>query len=64
MQGRLAVFSSRAAQLAGFLGFTLRAGSVCPHAFGPSSRQKGHSLPSPMPLWPTNRQNRWRLRRI
>gem|GEM_PF-7043142 len=57
MQGRLAVFSNRATQSASLLGITLRTGPVCPHAFGPSSRQTA-SLPSPMPLWPANRQSR------
>jgi len=33
------------------------AAPVCSHLFGPSSRQTA-SLPSPMPLWSANRQER------
>ena len=60
--GRLAVLPSRAAQPAGLPGITpsfsiqsVGASPVCPHAFGPSSRQTA-SLPSPTALWPANRQ--------
>jgi len=60
-RGRLAVLPSRAAQSAGLPGITpsftcIRGASpVCPHAFGPPSRQTT-SLPSPTALWPANRQ--------
>jgi len=37
------------------------ASPVCPHAFGPPSRQTA-SLPSPTALWPANRQGWWRRR--
>ena len=62
-RGRLvAVLPSRAAQPAGLPGITpsfsiqsVGASPVCPHAFGPSSRQTAR-LPSPTALWPANRQ--------